>query len=60
VRPGDLVVVPNVGAYGLTASLLGFLGHTPPAEVVVRGDTVLDVSRLRLVRGAAHLPVHSG
>ncbi|GHH39977.1 type III PLP-dependent enzyme [Lentzea cavernae] len=56
VRPGDLVVVPNVGAYGLTASLLGFLGHTPPAEVVVRGDTVLDVSRLNLVR----LPVHSG
>ncbi|MGI5499286.1 type III PLP-dependent enzyme [Lentzea sp. CA-135723] len=56
VRPGDLVVVPNVGAYGLTASLLGFLGHSPPAEVVVRGDAVLDVSRLRLVR----LPVHCG
>ncbi|USX53716.1 type III PLP-dependent enzyme [Lentzea sp. HUAS12] len=60
VRPGDLVVVPNVGAYGLTASLIGFLGHTPPAEVVVRGDSVLDVSRLRLVRGAGQLPVHSG
>jgi diaminopimelate decarboxylase len=33
LRPGDLVGIPNVGAYGLTASLLGFLSHAPPVEV---------------------------
>lgn len=32
---GDLVVVYQSGAYGLTASPLGFLGHPPPAEVLV-------------------------
>lgn len=50
VRPGDLLVVPNVGAYGLTASLLAFLGHSPPAEVVVREAEVLQATRLRLNR----------
>jgi diaminopimelate decarboxylase len=32
---GDLVVVFQSGAYGLTASPLGFLGHPPPAEILV-------------------------
>jgi diaminopimelate decarboxylase len=32
---GDLVVVLQSGAYGLTASPLRFLGHPPPAEVLV-------------------------
>lgn len=34
-HPGDLVVVFQSGAYGLTASPTGFLGHPPPAEVLV-------------------------
>jgi len=50
VRPGDLVRVPNVGAYGLTASLLGFLGHPAPNEVVMSGGRIVDVSRLTVVR----------
>lgn len=50
VRPGDVVRVPNVGAYGLTASLLAFLGHPMPCEVVVDGGKVVEVSRLTLVR----------
>ncbi|MFI1994567.1 type III PLP-dependent enzyme [Actinoplanes sp. NPDC020271] len=50
VHPGELLAVPNVGAYGLTASLLGFLGHPAPVEVVCDGDTVLDVSHLVLAR----------
>lgn len=50
VRPGDIVSVPNVGAYGLTASLLSFLGHPAPAEIVVDGTTIVDVSRIELVR----------
>jgi diaminopimelate decarboxylase len=33
--PGDLVVVFQAGAYGLTASPLRFLGHPAPAEVLV-------------------------
>ena len=32
---GDLVVVLQSGAYGLTASPLGFLSHPPPREVLV-------------------------
>ncbi|MBK6619087.1 MAG: pyridoxal-dependent decarboxylase, exosortase A system-associated [Nitrosomonas sp.] len=34
-EPGDLVVVFQSGAYGLTASPLAFLGHPAPAEVLV-------------------------
>ncbi|MBN9741137.1 decarboxylase [Amycolatopsis sp. A1MSW2902] len=43
---GDLLTVPNVGAYGVTASLISFLGRPAPTEVVVRGDEVISVSRL--------------
>jgi diaminopimelate decarboxylase len=50
VRPGDLLMVPNVGAYGLTAGLLGFLSHPAAVEVIVDGREVVSVSRLRLVR----------
>jgi len=34
-EPGDLVVVFQSGAYGLTASPLGFLSHPTPLEVLV-------------------------
>lgn len=33
--PGDLVAVLQSGAYGLSASPLGFLSHPPPAELLV-------------------------
>jgi pyridoxal-dependent decarboxylase, exosortase system type 1 associated len=32
---GDLIVILQSGAYGLTASPTAFLGHLPPAEVLV-------------------------
>jgi len=32
---GDLVVIFQSGAYGLTASPTAFLGHPPPAEVLI-------------------------
>lgn len=32
---GDLIAVLQSGAYGLTASPLGFLSHPPPAELLV-------------------------
>lgn len=53
LSPGDLVAVPNVGAYGLYASLIGFLGHPLPAEAVVdsdRPDTATVTTRLSLTR----------
>ncbi|MGV3662322.1 MAG: type III PLP-dependent enzyme [Prosthecobacter sp.] len=42
VEVGDVLAVPNVGAYGLTASLLGFLSHETPAEVAFRGAEVVE------------------
>jgi diaminopimelate decarboxylase len=50
VEPGDLMRVPNVGAYGLSASLLAFLGHPAPDEVVVDAGEVVHTSRLVLRR----------
>lgn len=47
LREGDLLAVPNVGAYGLTASLIGFLSHPPPLEVVHRDGEILSVWRWR-------------
>jgi diaminopimelate decarboxylase len=43
---GDVVTVPNVGAYGVTASPLSFLGRPAPTEIVVRGEEIVSVSRL--------------
>jgi diaminopimelate decarboxylase len=47
LKPGDAVAIPNVGAYGLTASLVAFTGSQPPAEVCCRGNSVVAVHRLR-------------
>jgi diaminopimelate decarboxylase len=49
-RPGQLLRVPNVGAYGLTASLVAFLSHPAPAEVIIDGGQVSHVSRLTVTR----------
>lgn len=59
-RVGQLLCIPNVGAYGLTASLVGFLGRPLPAEVVLDGTTVVDARRLDLVASSlAPLPHHA-
>lgn len=54
LSPGQLVAVPNVGAYGLYASLVAFLGHPMPVEVVVDSDQpedpVREISQLELTR----------
>lgn len=55
LQAGDLVAVPNVGAYGLYASLIGFLAHPLPAEAVVDGDrpgSAPEVTRVSLTRTA--------
>jgi diaminopimelate decarboxylase len=54
--PGDLISVPNVGAYGLTASLIAFLGHPPPVEVVLDGDRIISSGRLTLGRTTLEVP----
>ncbi|MEE1927854.1 alanine racemase [Streptomyces sp. TRM 70351] len=48
--PGDLLAVPNVGAYGLQASLVLFLGHPLPLEVVRDGDAHVSTTRLETRR----------
>lgn len=50
VARGEVLRVPNVGAYGLTASVVAFLSHPMPKEVVVEDGRVVDMSRLELVR----------
>lgn len=47
---GQLVAIPNTGAYGLTASLIAFLGHPAPVEVVVDGDTIASASQVQFTR----------
>ncbi|MFJ2054638.1 acyl-CoA dehydrogenase family protein [Streptomyces sp. NPDC087908] len=55
-RPGDLLAVPNTGAYGLSASLLAFLSRPAPAEVAVRDGRVVSATVLELVRTPAGRP----
>ncbi|MFT5468508.1 MAG: diaminopimelate decarboxylase [Verrucomicrobiales bacterium] len=44
---GDLVSVPNVGAYGLTGSVVAFLSRPAPKEIVYRGEEIVAVHQLR-------------
>ena len=48
LKAGDVVAIPNVGAYGLTASLVAFAGLQPPAEVCCRGTSIVAAHRLRM------------
>ncbi|MEU5637595.1 type III PLP-dependent enzyme [Streptomyces rishiriensis] len=59
LAPGDLLAVPNVGAYGLSASLVAFLGHPLPAEAVVDGDrpgAAPEITRIHLTRTTVPAP----
>jgi diaminopimelate decarboxylase len=51
LEPGDVIAIECSGAYGATASPVGFLSHPPPREWLVRGDggsvdDVLDANAL--------------
>jgi diaminopimelate decarboxylase len=52
------LAVPNVGAYGLHASLLAFLSRPMPGIVVIDGDQVVSVERFEL--GRSPLTEHEG
>lgn len=56
LTPGDHVIFPNVGAYGLTASLVAFLGRAAPTEVVLQGPKVLSATRLSLSHESVTVP----
>jgi diaminopimelate decarboxylase len=54
LAPGDVVRVPNLGAYGLTASLVTFLSRPAPAEVFLDGGEVVAATRLETRRVPLH------
>lgn len=59
LRPGDVLAVPNVGAYGLSASLVAFLGHPLPTEAVIDGDrpdAAPGITRINLTRTTVPAP----
>ncbi|PGE95528.1 decarboxylase, partial [Bacillus toyonensis] len=43
--------VPNVGAYGLTASLIAFLSREIPKEIIIKNQSVICSHTLKIVRG---------
>ncbi|OLR94643.1 type III PLP-dependent enzyme domain-containing protein [Actinokineospora bangkokensis] len=45
-KPGDVLLVENVGAYGATASLVSFLSRPGPVELVVDGDEEIGTWRI--------------
>jgi len=49
VQEGELLTIENVGAYGLTASLVAFLGKPVPMEVVIVKGKVKCALALKLV-----------
>ncbi|MFD6113898.1 type III PLP-dependent enzyme [Streptomyces yangpuensis] len=50
LAPGDLVRIPNAGAYGPTSSLLMFLGRPAPTEIAVEDGEIVSVTRIEHVR----------
>lgn len=49
VQEGELLTIENVGAYGLTASLVAFLGKPVPVEVLIAKGEVKRALALKLV-----------
>ena len=47
IAPGDVLAVPNVGAYGASASLHAFLSRPAAVEISCRGAVPLEIHRLR-------------
>ena len=47
IEEGDLIAVHISGAYGLTASPVHFISHSPPREILVTPSGIEDVTRIR-------------
>jgi acyl-CoA dehydrogenase len=54
--PGDRLVIPNVGAYGASASLMAFLSREAAVEVVVDGDQEISATRPVIQRVPMEVP----
>ncbi|MFC7310471.1 type III PLP-dependent enzyme [Streptomyces monticola] len=50
LAPGDVVTIPNTGAYGPTSSLLMFLGRPSPTEAAVSGGELVSLTRIERTR----------
>lgn len=48
VQVGDVLAISNSGAYGLTASPTRFISHPEPAELIIDGNEMIDVSESAL------------
>ena len=46
---GDYIFIPNVSSYGLTASLVMFLGHELPKELIIDKNKVVKVMKTKLM-----------
>ncbi len=46
---GDYVFIPNVSSYGLTASLVMFLGHELPKEIIVNKNKILKIVKTKFM-----------
>ncbi|WP_117190460.1 type III PLP-dependent enzyme domain-containing protein [Rhizobium terrae] len=51
IEEGDLIAIHNSGAYGLTASPVHFISHTPPREVLI------EVAGMREITYIGQLPL---
>ena len=47
IEEGDLIAVHNSGSYGLTASPIHFISHSPPHELFVDSAGLRDVTRFK-------------
>ncbi|MCE5003512.1 decarboxylase [Staphylococcus pseudoxylosus] len=47
---GDLITIPNVGAYSLSASLINFLSRDLPVELVLEKNHIISASKINILR----------
>lgn len=48
IEEGDLIAVHNSGSYGLTASPIHFISHSPPHEIFIDSAGLRDVTRFKV------------
>jgi len=50
LKVGEIVAIHNVGAYGLTGSLLAFLSRETPTEIVIDDEKLKEASQMAVIR----------
>ena len=54
---GDVLAIENSGAYGFTASPIGFISHPAPKELALTGNQILDISEPLTITNTPPTPV---